>query len=328
MHLPASFRPRHALAALALSLLLAPAAQAADAPAVLVSGPAGPVTAAEVEKVADTEMATEQRTAFWSNPASVERLARSLYAQRALAAEAERAGLDTNPKDAGLPLLERNRVRANLWLAAQGKAAQPDEAGIEAYARSEYKINPERYSTPEEVRVRHILLPVAKDGRDDAAVKARAEALLAQLRAGADFAALARQDSADKGSAERGGDLGFFARGRMAPMFERAAFALKQPGDLAGPVRTEFGYHIIELTGRKPAVLQPFDQVLPKLREEILAKADGQERRRIWDAATAAGQADEAAIRALAQRHLAEARKAAEAAAPAAPAETPAKAKP
>lgn len=302
----ALFRPRQALAALAFLLVLAPAARAADASPALVSGPAGSVSAADVEQIASQQIPPEQRRIFWLDPRRVEQLARSLYAQRALAAEALRAGLDHEPaKNAELLRLERNRVLANLWLEAQGKAAQPDEQGIEAYARSEYKVHPERFTSPEEVRVRHILLPVAKDGSDDAAVKARAEALLAQLKAGADFATLAREDSADKGSAARGGDLGFFARGRMAPAFEQAAFALKEPGELAGPVKTEFGYHIIELTARKPAVLEPFEQVLPRLREEILAKADGQERRRVWDEATATGQPDEAAIRAFAQQQAA-----------------------
>src|SRR5690606_26213959 len=83
------------------------------------------------------------------------------------------------------------------------------------------------------------------------AVRREAEALLARLQGGEDFAALAREHSSDEGSAARGGDLGWFPRGRMVPPFEEAAFG-NEPGTLVGElVESQFGFHIIEVLGRR-----------------------------------------------------------------------------
>jgi len=112
------------------------------------------------------------------------------------------------------------------------------EAELEAF----YTQNKAQYTTPGQVRASHILLQT--EGKDDAAVKARAEGLLARARGGEDFAALAKANSEDQGSAQNGGDLDYFGRGRMVPEFEQAAFALK-PGEISELVKSQFGYHII-----------------------------------------------------------------------------------
>ncbi|MDX1698236.1 MAG: peptidylprolyl isomerase, partial [Thiohalobacterales bacterium] len=78
-----------------------------------------------------------------------------------------------------------------------------------------------------------------------------------QLLDGADFAELAAEHSED-GAASRGGELGYFGRKKMVPEFEKAAFALEKEGDISGPVKTQFGYHLVKLTGRKPAGPVPF----------------------------------------------------------------------
>jgi peptidyl-prolyl cis-trans isomerase C len=283
----------------------APAPQAAADP-VVVSGPAGQVTLSEIEILVNDMVPAAQREAFWSNPQSVERFARSLYAQRALAADAVQAGLDKSGNGAEYLNLIRERALMTLWLQHSGQAAVPDDKALEAYARSEYKAKPERFTTPEEVRASHILIPVAKDGSDDAEAKAKAEALLAELRNGADFEKLAKENSSDKGSAARGGDLGFFPRGKMVPEFDKAVFELKKIGDLAGPVKTTFGYHILKLTDRKPASTKTFEEVLPTLKEEAATQLDGQARRRAWDAADAGAQVDDAGIKALVERHAAQ----------------------
>ena len=87
-----------------------------------------------------------------------------------------------------------------------------------------YNSSIEQYSTPEQIRASHILLKT--EGKDDAAVKAKAEDLLKQAKAGADFAALAKKNSEDEASAKNGGDLDFFGRGRMVPEFDQVAFTL------------------------------------------------------------------------------------------------------
>lgn len=115
------------------------------------------------------------------------------------------------------------------------------------------------------VKARHILFLVKPD-EDGAAQKKQAEAALAKLRAGADFAQLAAELSDDGASAKRGGDLGEFGRGEMVPEFEEAAFAA-EPGKVAGPVRSPFGWHLILVDERVAAGAKAQD--LEKLRERL-----------------------------------------------------------
>jgi peptidyl-prolyl cis-trans isomerase D len=111
-----------------------------------------------------------------------------------------------------------------------------------------------KYTTPEQIRASHVLLTT--EGKDDASVRAQAEQVLKEAKSGADFAALAKKYSQDESNAQQGGDLDYFSRGRMVPAFETAAFALA-PGEISDLVKTEFGYHVIKLTDRKPAIVRP-----------------------------------------------------------------------
>ncbi len=121
------------------------------------------------------------------------------------------------------------------------------------------------YTTPEQIRASHILLKT--DGKNDAAVKAKAEGILKEAKApGADFAALAKKYSEDESNAAQGGDLDYFSRGRMVPEFEAAAFNLS-PGQISDLVKTQFGYHIIKVTDRKPAITRDLSD--PALYKEI-----------------------------------------------------------
>jgi len=129
-----------------------------------------------------------------------------------------------------------------------------------------YNDNIKQYQTPEQIRASHILLKI--DGKDEAAVRKRAEALLAQVKGGADFAALAKKESEDEGSQAAGGDLGLFGRGRMVPEFETAAFAM-QPGQTSELVRSQFGFHIIRLIEKKAGETQSLDQVRTQIQEQL-----------------------------------------------------------
>ncbi|MDO5290845.1 MAG: peptidylprolyl isomerase [Pseudomonadota bacterium] len=279
-----------------------PAAPQAAARVVLVSGPHGQVTLADVDMAIKDRVPPADRADFWKSKDLVGRMATGLYAQRVLAAQARAQGLDKAGEGALYMQQQQERALTELLMQARVRAAMPDDKAALAYAQSELRTNPQRYAEPEQVHVRHILLPVAAGG-DEAEVKARAEALLAQLRQGADFAELAKAQSGDPGSAARGGDLGFFARGRMVRPFEEAAFALKQKGDLAGPVRSNFGFHIIELIERKPEVPGTVEKVLPLVREELLDKLNMQTRSQVWGEAEKAGTLDEDALaRALQSR--------------------------
>jgi peptidyl-prolyl cis-trans isomerase D len=129
-----------------------------------------------------------------------------------------------------------------------------------------YNDNIQQYTTPEQIRASHILLKA--DGKDDAAVKAKAEELAKQAKAGADFAELAKKNSEDDSNAKNGGDLDFFGRGRMVQEFDTAAFNM-EVGQISDPVKSQFGYHIIKLTDKKPATTKSLDEVRQQLTEQV-----------------------------------------------------------
>ncbi len=137
-----------------------------------------------------------------------------------------------------------------------GKVVGPVVAGGLAHL---VKIRAVRPSEETVIRARHILIRAPEDDAE-ARRKARQEALelKRQLEQGADFATLAREHSDDPGSARRGGDLGWFGRGRMVEPFEKAAFSAPI-GRVVGPVETRFGYHLIEVTGRSSVEVQIAD---------------------------------------------------------------------
>jgi len=137
-----------------------------------------------------------------------------------------------------------------------------------------YNDNIAQYQTPEQIRASHILLNTA--GKDEATVRKQAEDILKQARAGADFAALATKFSEDEGSKVNGGDLDYFGRGRMVPEFETAAFAL-QPGQISDLVKSQFGFHIIKVVDKKPAVTRTFDEVRPQIEEQLKAQRTDQQ---------------------------------------------------
>lgn len=133
-----------------------------------------------------------------------------------------------------------------------------------------YAQNPDKFTQEESVRASHIL--IRADAKADAATKERARQRAAEVlkkaRGGGDFAALAKEYSAD-GSAAQGGDLGYFPRGQMVPPFEKAAFALK-PGEISEVVQSDFGFHVIKLTDRRPARKVPLSEVGGRINQYLL----------------------------------------------------------
>ena len=141
------------------------------------------------------------------------------------------------------------------------------EAGIEVTeedAKQFYADNSNRYLTEEERRVAHILIGNDKDDAQQTAAD-----LLAKIKAGDDFAALAKAHSDDTFSAENGGELDSFAKGVMDPAFDAAAFALQAAGDVSEVVESQFGYHIIKLLAVTPEVVTPFADVKQDVLQEV-----------------------------------------------------------
>ena len=141
-----------------------------------------------------------------------------------------------------------------------------DDAQLKTYYDEQKVKTPERFTEPEQRRVSHILLPVANP-KDDAAVKAKAEGILKRVQAGEDFSALAKEFSQDPGSAQQGGDLGWSERKVWVAPFADAAYSMKVD-EIRGPVKTQFGYHILKLVGIRPATVKTFEQAKPDLETE------------------------------------------------------------
>lgn len=208
----------------------------------------------------------EVRATTLSNPESVQQLANNLIIRRALAAEAEAAGLANDPAIQSAMRIARERFLSDLVFAKLDDANKPTLQVLEGLAQLNYKANPARFNLPEEYGARHILI---KAETPDA--KAKATAILAALKAGADFATLAREKSED-GNAKDGGDLGYFPAGQMVPAFDAAVRKMQQPGELSDVVQTQFGYHIIKFEGRRAAGVRPYDTVKVFLMREAEAK--------------------------------------------------------
>jgi peptidyl-prolyl cis-trans isomerase D len=163
-----------------------------------------------------------------------------------------------------------------LDLATLSKGVTVTEDDLRKY----YTENAARYTQAEERRASHILVKAAKDASaaDKAKAKAKAEDLLAQVRkAPASFADVARKNSDDPGSAERGGDLDFFARGAMVKPFEDAVFGMK-PGEISPVIESDFGFHVIRLDAVRGGEKKPFEAV----RSEIEAEVKRQLSQRKW----------------------------------------------
>jgi parvulin-like peptidyl-prolyl isomerase len=187
------------------------------------------------------------------------------------------AGIDKQRKVELQIMLQQARLLASMYeeenLAKSVKATQPE---IDAYM----KAHPE-----EQVHARHILISIksaeapAEGGLDKPQARAKAEEVLKRVKAGEDFASLAKEYSTDPGSKENGGDLGWFSRGRMVPEFEKAAFAL-QAGQTSDIVESPFGFHIIRVEERRTGDPQQASQEVEqekekKLIEEIVKRQSG-----------------------------------------------------
>ena len=148
---------------------------------------------------------------------------------------------------------------------------------VEADIKTFYEQNIARYKTPEQRRASHILINAPKDAptADKAAAKAKAEKILEQVRKSpGDFAKLAKENSQDSVSAERGGDLNFFGKGDMVKPLEDAAFALKE-GEISGLVQSDFGFHIIRVTGIKAPATRELSEVKANIAAEIKRQQSG-----------------------------------------------------
>jgi len=162
-----------------------------------------------------------------------------------------------------------DRMLADLWVAKYVAAHQKQVGVTEAEAKEFYDKNPKMFERQETVRARHILrkFPPNATEQQKKVERQKIEEALAKLTAGEDFAKVASTYSSDV-TASKGGDLGYFPRGRMVPQFEDVAFSQK-PGEVSGVVETRFGYHIIRTEEKVPGGVIPFAQVSKPIIEQM-----------------------------------------------------------
>jgi peptidyl-prolyl cis-trans isomerase C len=181
-----------------------------------------------------------------------------------LAAEARRQGMEKDPK------IQRQMELLRQQVLAQAVVEKTQKSGDEAAAKKYYD---EHKTEFEQAKARHILIRVAnpqmpaapgKKDLSDAEAKKKADEIVARLAKGEDFAVIAKAESDDPGSGSRGGDLGSFGRGNMVGEFDNAVFSQKI-GEVGSPVKTMFGYHIIQVQERKT---QAFDDVKQAILEK------------------------------------------------------------
>jgi len=194
-------------------------------------------------------------------------LLRQIVTSMAIAEQARKEGFDQRPDiRENAELLVNNMLSMEYLDKVVAQRVQVTEEDL----RKHYEENVKSYQLPERARVRQILLKVERTAPEAevAAVKARAGKLLAQAKAGGDFAALASEHSEDEASKRKGGEVGPFARGSLAPEFEEAAFSLK-PGEVSGIVETDAGFHILKVEERLEPSVQPYDEVKERIRRKV-----------------------------------------------------------
>jgi peptidyl-prolyl cis-trans isomerase C len=173
----------------------------------------------------------------------------------------------------------RKEIRLSMGLdkLLESEMSDADKTVSDEEAKKFYDDNIKQFSQPEQVQASHILLGTKDmDAAAKTAAKTKAEEVLKLVKGGGDFAALAKEHSTCP-SKERGGDLGYFAKEQMVPEFANAAWAMKV-GDISDIVESQFGFHIIKVTGRKDAVTESFD----KVKEQIVNNLKMQKRQQFW----------------------------------------------
>ncbi|MDD2336064.1 MAG: peptidylprolyl isomerase [Geobacteraceae bacterium] len=189
------------------------------------------------------------------SPEGKKELLDSMVVREIILEQAKKDGVDKS-KDVADRLEDlRKRLIVETYLKKKvEQEAQISDADLKKF----YDENKDKFKTGEQVRASHILVKTEKEAQD----------ILAQLKSGANFEDLAKKYSTDA-TAAKGGDLGWFSKGAMVPEFDKVVFGLKE-GQLSGIVKTQFGYHIIKVTGVRPAGIRAFDEVKEQIKSTLL----------------------------------------------------------
>lgn len=169
--------------------------------------------------------------------------------------QASKDGLDKGPEIEEKLQDLRKRLIVESFLKKKVEAeSQVSDADLQKF----YEQNKDKFKSGEQMRASHILVKTEKEAKE----------ILAQIKAGGNFEELAKKNSVDSSSA-KGGDLGWFGKGSMVPAFEKAALSLKE-GQISGVVKSDFGFHIIKLTGKRAAGIRPLEEVKDQIKGAIM----------------------------------------------------------
>ena len=206
-----------------------------------------------------------QGAMMYDNPQGRRAVLDELVSMHLFALKGAEEKLDQTPEFKTAVETFRNQSLARAAIDASLK----DVTVSDEEAKKFYDEHPDQFTQPERVHVRHVLIS------DDVMSADAIAKIQADLKAGVSFDEVAKSRSLCP-SAAQGGDLGEVSKGQMVPEFEAAAFALKNPGDLSEPVKTQFGWHIIRLEGRTPSSVEPFDTVKPQLVQYLTNEKKGE----------------------------------------------------
>jgi len=224
------------------------------------------ITLADFKRVTDYFDAERQKM-LETNPQLKETVLRQFIQSMVISDLAKQKGFDRVPEIKEQLQFFSDNFLANEYLKreiAQKVTVSDDEL------KSYYESHKDEFKTQDMVKARHILVRVDNSASGDEKKKAKekTELYLKKIKDGEDFAKLASDFSDDPGSKAKGGDLGFFPRGRMVKPFDDAAFSLK-PGETSGIVETQFGFHIIKVEDRKDSSVESFDVVKERLKQKL-----------------------------------------------------------
>ena len=209
----------------------------------------------------------DKQKSLEENPQQKTALIKQLIEAKIISDIARREGFDKR-----VDVSEKIQYLMNDYLFKEYlmKVVTKDVIATEEDQKQYYKLYKNKFSFPEQVKVRHILFKFSPNMSEEERkkLKERAEMVLERLKKGEDFTELAAEYSEDPGSAKKGGDLGYFQRGKMIKPFEEAAFSLK-PGQLSAIVETRFGYHIIKGEDYKEAGTKTFNEVKDSIKAEL-----------------------------------------------------------
>jgi peptidyl-prolyl cis-trans isomerase C len=179
----------------------------------------------------------------------------SMVVREIILEQAKKDGVDKDKEVSDRLEDLRKRLIVETYLK---KKVEKDAQVSEEEMKKFYEENKEKFKGGEQVKASHILVKTEKEAQD----------VLAQLKKGASFEELAKKYSTDS-TASKGGDLGWFPKGAMVPEFDKVAFSLKD-GEMSGIVKTNFGFHIIKVTGKRPAGIRTYDEVKEQIKANLL----------------------------------------------------------